>query len=229
MLGGELPFEDAGSLRRKSLVLGQVVENLVPRRLRLNVDVHHGTALRLVVQARDDEHRDLWIGRGPIEEPSPALLAEESGTFPGGVLADVLLARRDAQLCAANEGRSGERSAVGAPAIPTVTVHKRSERTIELVLDCSAVALTGFHGPTVRAAQRINAQRRIRAKGVAARVQRPAPGGTSRPFSAARRAEALDGRRRSRRARRRIRPSAASGWAARDSMTRRHAYLESIR
>ena len=140
------------------MALGQVVENLVPRRLRFNVDVHHGTALRLVVQAADHEHRDLWIGRGPIEEPSAAALAEESGTFTGVVLADVLLARRDAQRCAANEGRSDECSAVGAPAIPAVTVHKRSERTIELVLDCSAVALTGFHGPTVRPAQRIGAE-----------------------------------------------------------------------
>jgi hypothetical protein len=98
-----------------------------------------------------------------MEEPSAASLAEKSGTFPGGVLADMLLARRDAQLCAASEGRRGERSPVGAPAMPTVTVHKWSERTIELVLDCSAVALTGFHGPLVRAAQRIGDQLRATA------------------------------------------------------------------
>jgi len=134
-------------LKWESFVLRKIIEDLVPWCLRLDVDVHHGARLGLVVQTCKKEHGDLWIGCGPIEKAASTTPAKVSSPS-ARVFLYVRLSCRDAQICALNHSYRGEGRTMDAPAVATVAVDDRPERTSKLVLDCTAVAPAGSHGPT---------------------------------------------------------------------------------
>ena len=114
--------EDGLRLRRKPLVLGQVVEDLIPRCLRLHVDVHDWIRGRLLVQACSKNHRYLRCRLRPIEEAACAAPAEVAKALGGLVPAELGVARRDAQVLAADEARGNEGGSMGAPAVLAVAI-----------------------------------------------------------------------------------------------------------
>src|SRR5262245_62054319 len=95
--------ERAPDPRGQSLVLRQVIEDIVSASLRLDVDVHHGPLFWFLVQGSNYEREHSIAGPGPVEQSAAAVLAEVSGAFRVSVFADRALTRCEAEVRALHQ------------------------------------------------------------------------------------------------------------------------------